>query len=142
MGAVGRTAWVQFLLTGGTEVDVMRGIISSSEYANLHPSNQSFLVGLYAQVLGRSADATGEAGWLGALQNGTSRAAVAQAFLTSAETDAKVIDQFYLEFLNRPADPAGEAGWLKAMLSGQANIETVAEGFLNSSEFFARFLQP
>ena len=67
-----------------------------------------------------------------------SRAAVAQAFLTSAEADKRVVDQYYALFLNRPADPAGEQFWIQALQSGRATFESVGETFLASAEYFAR----
>jgi Domain of unknown function (DUF4214) len=137
--AAGEAIFVNALLNGATEVDVIRALVTSPEYSQIHQSDVSFVTGLYTQILGRAPDAAGEAAWEQALQNGTSRATVANAFLTSAEADLRVIDEFYTLFLNRPADAAGAQAWLSLMLSGQANFETVGVAILSSAEYFARF---
>jgi hypothetical protein len=134
----GRVAWVDEFLGGATEVDIMRGFLTSAEYQAAHPTDSSFVNGLYNQVLGRAADPAGQATWLLALQNGLSRQALAQAVLTSAEADKRAVDQYYLLFLNRPADPAGEQTWTDLLVSGGATLESLGETILASEEYFSR----
>jgi hypothetical protein len=134
----GRMTWVNAFLAGATEVDVMRGLLTSAEYQATHASDTSFVSGLYSQVLGRAADPAGQAAWLLALQNGVSRPALAQAVLTSAEADRRVVDQYYMSFLNRAADPAGEQAWTDVLVSGRATLESVGESILASDEYFSR----
>jgi hypothetical protein len=136
--AGGREFWVDAFLAGADEVDVIRGFLTSTEYQATHGTDVEFVNGLYAQVLGRLADAPGRAAWLEALQSGQSRGAVAQAFLTSTEADRRVVDEYYLLFLNRAADPAGEQQWISLLQSGQASFESVGESFLASDEYFTR----
>lgn len=81
--AGGRAGWVNALLAGTSEFDVARMFLTSAEYQAAHGSDSAFIMGLYMDVLGRSAGATEVAGWLQVLQGGLSRDAVAQAFLTS-----------------------------------------------------------
>jgi hypothetical protein len=61
--------------------------MSSSEYQQVHgtQTDQSFVQALYEAALGRSPDASGEQNWLGALSQGTSRAAVALGITESSE---------------------------------------------------------
>ena len=137
--AGGLAGFVNAMLHGATEVDVMRALITSPEYTATHPSDQTFVASLYTQILGRAPDAAGLAGWVQALANGTSRATVAQAFLTSAEAERRLVDEYYLMFLNRPADAAGEQAWLNLLVTGRATNESVAVAILASEEYFARF---
>jgi hypothetical protein len=137
--APGLAGFVNAMLNGATEVDVMRALITSPEYTATHVSDQTFVASLYTQILGRAPDAAGLAGWVQALANGTSRATVAQAFLTSAETERRLVDEYYLMFLNRPADAAGEQAWLNLLVTGRATNESVAVAILASEEYFARF---
>jgi hypothetical protein len=134
----GRLGWVNAFLAGATEVDIMRGFLTSVEYQAAHPTDASFVMGLYSQVLGRAADSAGQAAWLLALQNGLSRQSLVQAVLTSAEADQRAVDRYYMLFLDRPADPAGEQALTNLLLSGRVSLESVGETFLASDEYFSR----
>jgi SOS response regulatory protein OraA/RecX len=135
---VGRAAWVNAFLAGATEVSVVEMILNSAEYQSTHQSDLSFVTGLYVDVLGRAPDAGGLAIWQQALQNGVSRSAVAEAFLTSGEADRDLVDRFYAEFLQRNADAAGEQGFVRALQNRQLSPEAVAEIFLASNEYFSK----
>jgi hypothetical protein len=131
-----RTPWVNALSSGAvTEISVEAQFLASPEYQAAHTSNAAFITGLYNDVLGRAATASELADWEQALANGLSRAAVEQLFLGSTEFAHRIVDGFYMQFLNRPPDPIGEAGWIGFLRSGGA-IETVAENFLASDEYF------
>src|SRR5207245_4986992 len=99
-----RALWINTLLAGASETDVIRGFLMSSEYQATHRSDVSFVNGLYSQILNRPGDPAGVTAWLGALQNGLGRLAMVQAFLTSAEADRRVVDDYYALFLNRLPD--------------------------------------
>lgn len=135
--AGGRTLWVNALMNGATEMDVIRGFLLSSEYQAAHPSDVSFINGLYSQILDRPGDPGSITAWLAALQGRVSRAAVIQGFLTSAEADKRVVDEYYTLFLNRSPDPSGEQTWTNLLLSGRATIESVAEAMLASDEYYS-----
>jgi hypothetical protein len=137
--AAGRAFWVNAFLSGASEVDVIRGFLTSAEYQATHVTDISFVNGLYAQILGRTSDPAGQAAWLEALQSGLSRQALAQDFLTSAEADRRVVDEYYMLFLNRPADATGEQLWTKLLRNGGATFESLGETFLASDEYFSRF---
>jgi hypothetical protein len=137
--AAGEAMWVNDFLGGASEVDVALGFLTSAEYQAAHSTDLAYVDALYAQVLGRQADAAGEASWLQALQNGASRGAVALAFLTSAEADSLVVIDYYNQFLNRNPSPAEVQGWVNRLVSNQATLESVGEAFLASAEYFARF---
>src|SRR5262249_39079567 len=131
--------FVNEMLNGATEEQVIVQFVSSAEYSAEHPTNVSYVTGLYTDVLGRSPDTAGLNAWLLALQNGTSRTAVATALVNSAEAAKRVVDSYYLNFLRRQADTAGELSWIAQLQSGQANFGSVAEAFLASDEYFAQF---
>ena len=108
----------------------------SSEYQAAHRSDVSFVNGLYSQILNRPGDAASLMAWLGALQKGLDRQAMVQTFLTSAEADRLVVDDFYALFLNRHQDTRGEKLWSDSLLRGAATIESVGEAMLASDEYF------
>jgi uncharacterized membrane protein len=136
--AAGRALWVSALQGGASEADVAAQFLASAEYAGAHGDSGAFVTGLYGDVLGRSGDAGGLAFWRSALDGGVSRAAVARAFLTSAEADRRALDDYYGRFLGRGPDAGGEQSLLAALAGGGATADQVAEAFLASAEFFAR----
>src|SRR5262249_43699058 len=83
--AAGRAVWVQALESGWSEEAVALAFLTSPEYQQAHPDPDSFVRGLYGDVLGRAADQAGFDDWVTQLQTGGSRAQVAQGFEQSAE---------------------------------------------------------
>jgi hypothetical protein len=128
-----QSAWVNVFLAGATEAQVEAGFLTSPEYLASHGSGDAFVVGLYNDVLGRTPDAAGQAGWTQALQTGASLSQVALAFLTTPEARQQVIDGYYQTFLNRPADAGGVAAWLGSGLP----VALIGEALLASDEYFA-----
>lgn len=96
----------------------------------------TYVDGLYRHVLGRAAEATSLIGWVQLLQNGVSRAQIADAFWNSPEHRGLEVDRLYAIFLHRSPDAAGRAGWVQAMLAGTSEVD-VARAFLASAEFQA-----
>jgi SdrD B-like domain/Domain of unknown function (DUF4214) len=135
--AAGRAAFVNVLMSGATEEDVALMMIDSNEYQSAHPDNTSFILGLYADILGRTPAPAETAAWLAVLQGGTSRQAVAQAFLTSQEAYTIMLNCDYECFLHRSPDSAGEQMWLQLLLTGQDTPAMVTQAFLASNEFYA-----
>jgi hypothetical protein len=131
----GRAGWVNALLAGATEQDVEVGFLTSAEYAAKHPGNTMFIEGLYANVLGRPADAREIQGWNSVLQSGTSRVAVAWGFLTSQEWATDEVNALYLQALGRPADPLGLALFVPP-LQTRPPLELVADALFASDEFY------
>jgi parallel beta-helix repeat protein len=135
---LGRQAWVNAFLMGASENQVALGFLTSGEFMAEHPDDSSFVSGLYFAVLGRSAGASEIAGWQQALQNGLSRAGLAQMVLASPEADLRLLDQYYQSYLGRPADMAAQQAWLPLLENGVLTPAAVAEAILASDEFFAR----
>lgn len=134
----GRAQWVNALLAGVSEVEIVATFVSSAEYTATHPTAESFVNGLYQDVLGRAADSAGAATWTQIVASGArNRAAVAYYFLTSEEAYLKALDDYYRHFLGRPADPAGLAGLLTVLEDG-SNPAAIAAVFLSSPEYFQR----
>src|SRR5262249_9230968 len=91
----GRQLWVNSLNAGASEASVMQQITLSGEFSQFSSDPAVFISNLYSRVLGRSADSSGEAAWVAALQAGESRADVSMQFLTSNETKVGVVDDYY-----------------------------------------------
>lgn len=85
----GLSAWVNALRNGTVSVlQVAQGFVGSQEFANdfgTTPNATAFVTALYQNVLGRAPDAPGLAGWVNAINSGTSLASVALGFANSTE---------------------------------------------------------
>ena len=98
--------------------------------------NQAYVIALYRDVLERTADVSGLNFWVGQLDAGVSRDAVATSFWLSEEHRGLQVDLFYRILLKRAADPAGRAFWLNTLLGGTSEVEVVA-GIASSPEYTA-----
>jgi hypothetical protein len=119
---------------GATEQQVMTTIVLSSEFTNGDTSSTAFVNNLYQKVLGRTPDA-GAASWVAALDTGTSRASVAQAFLLSTEGLTNAVDTYYENFLQREPSNDEAAAWVTSMQNSQNAYESAALSILSSSEY-------
>jgi hypothetical protein len=83
----GLTGWVNALKGGASVTDIAAAFAGSAEFQATFGalSNQAFVEQLYRFCLNREGDAGGIAGWVNALNTGTSRASVLLGFSESAE---------------------------------------------------------
>jgi hypothetical protein len=133
----GRTFWVQALATGASVQDLTLRFVLSGEYTNAHPDTESFISGLYADVLGRM-ESPAEAQWW--MSQAGTRDEIARSFLTSPEEARHTVDRFYSDLLGRSADSNGLTFWTNDLLSGRVSADQIAEAFLGSDEFSQRVL--
>jgi protocatechuate 3,4-dioxygenase beta subunit len=133
-GADEVAAWVSRFLAGSSSTDVQLGFLTSQEFTNAHATDAAFVAGLYSDVLGRTGSAAEAAAWLGALQGGVSRAAVARGVLTSAEFARAQAADDYSTFLNRTASAAELSLWAAAV-GGGATLDAMAITCLASPEY-------
>jgi uncharacterized repeat protein (TIGR01451 family) len=130
-------SWVSQLKSGLSEEQMLAGFTSSPEYyLQAGGTDQGWLDALYHDVLGRSADAAGEANWLQALASGASRFNVALAVATSLEHESILIAADYQRYLSRSASAAEVASWVNSLQHGLSD-EQVAAAFVASDEFFS-----
>ena len=85
--AGGLAFWVDALGTGTSKLGVLRALATSDEFASRHAAktNAEYVAYLYTRFLHRAPAADEVTFWANAIGSGTSRSAVADAFLTSAE---------------------------------------------------------
>jgi hypothetical protein len=133
-----RGYWVNTFLLGANETEVALLFVTSPEYQADHPDANSFVTGLYNDVLGRGATFSEVEFWVQALQNGASRADVAQAFLTSTEATQQLVNLDYRVYLGRAGDSEEVQFWVTLLQNQSLTPTTVAEGFLASDEFYSR----
>ena len=92
---------------------------------------------LYHDVLGREAEASGLAYWLGAMNAGADRNFAASVFLHSTESLTRIINAFYTQFLRRPGESTGVEYWVNQLRTGAMTVSQAVTVFLASDEFWA-----
>ena len=145
-------SWVNQLLAGATEEQVLAGILASPEFANRANAavgadpNTSYVKELYQIVLGRTASAPEVNGWVNALPS-LGRSGVALGFVDSPEFRTDVVQQLYgyttasprtlpsafppLLGRTSPPAPAEINGWVFSGL----DVLTIQVGFASSPEY-------
>lgn len=93
-----------------------------------------FVSGLYQTVLNRAPEPAGLQFWVGWLNAGASRIAVAQAFWNSDERYTHLVDDAYQIYLNRAPDLSGLATHLTALRSGLGGNGLI-QAFVSSPEY-------
>jgi hypothetical protein len=135
-GAAEVTIWVNALQHGATDMQVLAGFLSSTEYyQRAGNSDQAWVDALYRDLLSRSADATGESAWLQNLAAGVQKANIALGIATSQEREGIVVQDDYQQYLGRSAGAAEITFWVNALQHGTPSTQ-VLSGFLSSQEYF------
>jgi virginiamycin B lyase len=134
----GLNTWVNYLAQGGTAEQLRALLLGSDEYFSRFGggSNSGYLAALYQDALQRSLDATGAAGWGGALDAGATPTDVAAAVLESLESDTNEAESLYQQFLHRAADPTGLQAFVNALQQGTTH-EALIAFMIGSDEYFA-----
>ncbi|CEF49391.1 unnamed protein product [uncultured bacterium] len=137
--STGAEFWTNFLIAGGTFEQVAEQLISSPEYFQAHgATNAGFVLGLYADVFGRTPSRFELASWVIVLDAGASRLTVATDFLTSLEYRQDLVESDYDIYLGRTADQNGLNFWVNALNTGSTDQEVLA-GIFGSPEGFAKW---
>ena len=146
--------WEEKLATGTTRNEIVEEFLASEAFSNmarvygvapysLDPV-EAFVSHFYNTALNRAPDASGFAGWVGALRNGwVSGGDLAVSFFFSPEflnrglSDEAFLTALYRTMMDREPDAGGLAGWLSEMSRGRSRA-AVLEGFITSPEFAGR----
>lgn len=136
----GLAYWENQLLSGVPEEQVMVGFVSSPEFfTDADSANAVFVQDLYLDLLGRQPAATEQAAWVVQINNGMSRADVADSLVDSMEFRVVEVGQIYDWVLARSADPGGLQYW-STLPSGGSWLRSASLGILSSSENLDRLL--
>ncbi len=129
--------WVNTLTTSGQNA-VVQGIYLSTA------SLDNIVSGFYLKYLGRAADASGEAHWVGLLQTGASLESIQAGFISSAEfisdNNSDYVQGLYRTFFGRTGSAAELAYWY-TQLQQPNGLNIVANGFAASAENRSSFVQ-
>lgn len=137
--------WVKKTITTGSGAELADGFFKSQEYHNKNTSNAQYVNDLYTAIFGRTADSRGFSSWKNALDNGTSRDTVRNAFYESAEFKQLCKKNGIVDKKNRYPKAAAvlnQVGWdLKAAFQWSAGMKyskytaTAAPG----TEYYANY---
>jgi hypothetical protein len=133
---VGLAAWTEELASGLTDEQLEVAFIASPEfYAHTGGTDLDWVDGMYEDLLGRPADAGGQAYWTAALAAGASREQVALGFAASPEREGEIVSDDYSHYLGRSASDSEIANWVSLFEQGVTNEDVIA-GFVASDEYF------
>jgi virginiamycin B lyase len=136
-----QSVWVNLLLAGATEEQVLAGILGSNEFLTraqtliqAGDANTRFVAAVYSLALRRGGDPSEYAFWVGKLPT-LGRNGVAQAILGSAEYRRLTVVNYYRLLLNRTtlARPEEVGFWVGSGLP----LDIVRQGFESSPEYFS-----
>lgn len=137
--AAGVAFWNGLMQQGMTDEQLEAQFIGTPEFFNhAGGTNRAWVDGMYFDLLGRSPDLSGEAGWVNALDAGMPRSLAAFGFASSAEREAIIVRQDYQVFLGRQASDGEVNGWVNQFRNGVRNEDIIA-GFVASDEFFNNY---
>lgn len=123
-------------IDGETLEGVKASILGSVEYFHKNGGTAiGFLTALYQDVLGRSVDPTGLAGFTAQLDSGVSWISVAFALLNSDEDRADLVGDWYTTYLGRSPQPGELDFWVDQLAEGQRD-QWVLMQILASNEFY------
>ena len=137
----GITSWTNYILSAdNTRPITIRQFLSSNEFQG----TVAPVARLYFASFLRVPDYPGLTFWIGYFRAGNSLAAIANAFVASAEftsrygstTNPQFVDLVYQNVLGRAADPSGKSYWVAQLDSGTSR-GTMMAGFSESSEYVA-----
>ena len=148
----GVTYWTQQMQHGLTDQQLEARLVASDEFYAKAESfdssadaddtaiadsdhNVDWVDAVYAQLLGRSPEASAEKYWSGQLNSGVSRERIALAIANSAENEGRLINDDYLRYLGRNVDPDGLNHWLSQFNAGKTNEDLIA-GITGSAEYY------
>ncbi|HEV3082869.1 MAG TPA: beta-propeller domain-containing protein [Gemmataceae bacterium] len=133
--AGGLNGFVGYLQQGHSLQQAQDVMLASTEYfQHAGGSNLDFLKALYHDVLGRSLDATGLAGFGLALASGAPRADVAALVINSVEAQHDMVMAFYQQSLHRTGDVTGVAGFTSLLNKGATESQVLAM-IMGSAEY-------
>ncbi len=144
--AAGNQAWLNYLDSGASRGDALRGFADSLEnrkqiLPTTGDKNDAETFRLYEAALGRTPDDVGLANWSGKLAQGSTPEEVAKGFVGSAEFAQKYgalspsdfVTQLYANVLHRAPDAPGLQNFVTALNNG-ATQEHVLVSFSDSTE--------
>ncbi|HEY4376761.1 MAG TPA: DUF4214 domain-containing protein, partial [Acidimicrobiales bacterium] len=138
LDASGQAYW-NGRVAGGTKLrDIRAGVIASPEYFTHQGlgDNSDYVDAVYRDVLGRTPDAAGKAYWLGRLDGGALRSAVASSLLAAPESLNAIIRDSYRQLILKEPAASSLTSWqpkIKNLHDGEQQLQAYLAA---SSDYF------
>jgi sugar lactone lactonase YvrE len=133
----GLAYWTNRMIDGLTDEQLEADFIGSAEFfQKAGATDKGWVDALYQSLLSRPADPTGDAFWVGQLEDGVSRASVAYGFAASSEREGQLVMADYEKYLGRIAGASEVAYWVGQFSIGVTN-EDIVSAFVSSDEFYS-----
>lgn len=155
----GLNTWTGKLRNGNGGAEIVKDLVVSAEFQNMHKSDGEFIDILYAAMLDRNSDEAGKNDWLATLNDGVSYVYIINGFSGSVEfgnicssygivpgqaeiTEARdrnlkvtqYVNRCYEKALGREGEIDGINNWCSIILNGTQSPKDVACGFVFSPE--------
>jgi hypothetical protein len=135
-GAQELAGWVNALQHGMSDEQLEAGFVSSPEYVQSHGGpGAEWVRGLYQDLLGRAGSQAEVNGWVQALRQKMSTAAVADSFAGGVERESDRVQADYQTVLHRAATPAEVQPWVDQMFQQGLSNEDVLANMVVSDEY-------
>jgi hypothetical protein len=136
----GRTYWKGKLAEPISMRAFRANLLGSSEYYRNFGFNSptGFVTALYADLLNRAPDSGGLAHWVAQLNGGTSRASVANSFLSSSEARTEIVTTQFLRLANRVPTSSEISLWSDRLLNVRTGETDLVAFLLASNAYFNR----
>ncbi|WP_162059512.1 DUF4347 domain-containing protein [Undibacterium sp. KW1] len=140
----GLAYWIGQEKAGASLSGISGAFVASAEFQNAYGNlnNTTFVDRVYHNVLHRTADAAGQAYWLGQLNNGLSRGDMLAGFTESAEfkvnSQSKV--SLTLDYIGLLGHAPDQATFDTLLSQSGTDVVTLIGQFINSPEYLARFI--
>ena len=134
----GLAFWTGRLVAGRATATLASQLYGSDEaYGNAGSTPGGYVDATYAALLGRPADASGRAYWVGRIQARESRQGLARSLYLSAESNGLRTVLAYLDLLRRPALVGERPYWSQRLTrTDDLDFEAIVAG---SEEYLARW---
>lgn len=132
----GLSFWISQMQSDLTDERLEASFIGSPEfYAYAGGTDLAWVDAMYADLLGRTADAQGETYWTHQLASGANRTDVSYGFAASLERERHRVEDDYLHYLKRIPDSQGVDYWVQQFANGLTNEDLIA-GLIDSPEYY------
>jgi len=131
----GHAYWTDWLATNDLE-DLQAILLASPEHFTRAGSTpRGYVTSVYATVLGRTPDPSGQAYWEAQAATDSGRRRMATAFVRCGERRGDVVQGEYRRLLDRDADPAGLAHWTGVLGPPSGSVDDLLASIIASEEY-------
>lgn len=132
----GLNYWLGFLDAGMSDAQFEAELSATDEFfQRAGGTDETFIQGLYQNMLGRSVDVDAQHFWLEQMQAGASRAEISRDLAFSPERREQRVAQDYADVLHQAPDPQGLVYWSRQLAGGLSN-EDLSAAFASSHVYF------